>query len=63
LTDLQRSYEDSQSRADKQQTKLDRDIERLEARYDRQFSALNAVLASFKETAKRLDSTFNQKND
>lgn len=63
LTDLQKSYEDSQSRADKQQTKLDQDIERLEARYDRQFSALNAVLASFKETAKRLDSTFNQKND
>jgi len=63
LTDLQRSYEDSQSRAEKQQTKLDSDIERLEARYDRQFSALNAVLASFKETSKRLDSTFNQKKD
>ena len=63
LTDLQKSYEDNQSRADKQQTTLDQDIERLEARYDRQFSALNAVLASFKETAKRLDSTFNQKKD
>ena len=63
LADLQKSYADTQARTEKQQTKLDQDIERLEARYDRQFSALNAVLASFKETAKRLDSTFNQNKD
>lgn len=63
VADLQKSYEDSKARAEKMQTKLDEDIERLQARYERQFSALNAVLASFKETSKRLDSTFNQKQD
>jgi flagellar hook-associated protein 2 len=63
VPDLQKSYEDGKARAEKMQTKLDDDIERLQARYERQFSALNAVLASFKETSKRLDSTFNQKQD
>jgi flagellar hook-associated protein 2 len=63
VADLQKSYEDGKARAEKMQTKLDEDIERLQARYERQFSALNAVLASFKETSKRLDSTFNQKQD
>lgn len=59
LADVQQSYENKLSRIEKEQTKLDKQIESLSTRYERQFSALNAVLAEFKATSKRLDSTFN----
>lgn len=59
LADVQQSYENKIGRIEKEQSKLDKQIESLTARYERQFSALNAVLAEFKATSKRLDSTFN----
>lgn len=63
LADVQKSYENKLSRLQTEQTKLDKQIEAITARYERQFSALNAVLAEFKATSKRLDSTFNQNKD
>ena len=60
LADVEKSYENKLSRLQTEQTKLDKQIEAITARYERQFSALNAVLAEFKATSKRLDSTFNQ---
>ena len=63
LVDVEKSYENKLDRLETEQTKLDKQIEAITARYERQFSALNAVLAEFKATSKRLDSTFNRNND
>lgn len=63
LADVTKSYEGKLSRLETEQSKLDKQIEAITARYERQFSALNAVLAEFKATSKRLDSTFNQNKD
>lgn len=59
LADVEKSYNNKLNRLETEQTKLDKQIEAIAARYERQFSALNAVLAEFKATSKRLDSTFN----
>jgi len=63
LADVQRSYESKLTRLETQQTKLDKQIESITNRYERQFSALNAVLAEFKATQKRLENTFNNNKD
>lgn len=59
LANVEKSYESKLSRLETQQTKLDKQIEAISTRYERQFSSLNAVLAEFKATQKRLESTFN----
>jgi flagellar hook-associated protein 2 len=63
IADVEKSYQNKLSRIETEQTKLDKQIEAITARYERQFSALNAVLAEFKATSKRLDSTFNRNNN
>jgi flagellar hook-associated protein 2 len=63
VADVEKSYQNKLSRLETEQTKLDKQIEAITARYERQFSALNAVLAEFKATSKRLDSTFNRNNN
>ena len=63
IADVEKSYENKLDRLESEQTKLDKQIESISARYERQFSALNAVLAEFKATSKRLDSTFNRSNN
>jgi flagellar hook-associated protein 2 len=63
IADVEKSYQNKLSRIETEQTKLDKQIEAITARYERQFSALNAVLAEFKATSKRLDSTFNRDNN
>lgn len=56
-------YEEKIGRLDKKQAALDAYIERVRAQYDKQFTALNAVLASFKNTSAQLDKALNLKND
>jgi flagellar hook-associated protein 2 len=63
LADVTKAYEGKLSRLETEQSKFDKQIESITARYERQFSALNAVLAEFKATSKRLDSTFNRNNN
>ena len=63
VSQVESAYEGKLTRLATEQTKLDKQIESVSARYEKQFSALNAVLAEFKATSKRLDSTFNSKNN
>ena len=64
LADIDRSYQTTLATMTEKQTKLDRDIERLTARYERQFSAMDAILSRFKATSKSLESSldFNNKD-
>lgn len=55
-------YEAKLDRVAKKQSTLDTYIERLTAQYDKQFSALNSVLASFKDTQKQLERSLNLNN-
>lgn len=58
-----KGYEQVLARVDKKQAVLDAYIDRLTQQYDRQFSALNSVLASFKSTQSQLEKSLNLKND
>ena len=58
-----RGYEGKIERIDKKQAALDAYIERVRAQYDKQFSALNAVLASFKNTSVQLEKSLNLNNN
>jgi flagellar hook-associated protein 2 len=64
LADIDSSYQTTLAAVTEKQTKLDRDIERLTARYERQFSAMDAILSRFKATSKSLESSldFNNKD-
>lgn len=64
LADIDQSYQTTLETIAEKQSKLDRDIERLTARYERQFSAMDAILARFKATAQSLESSldFNNKD-
>ncbi len=57
------SYESKLEMVEAKQLKLDEYIERVSAQYERQFAALNAVLAGFKDTQERLKSSLNFNND
>ncbi len=57
------SYENKLEMVETKQLKLDEYIERVSAQYERQFAALNAVLAGFKATQERLKSSLNFNND
>lgn len=57
------SYESKLEIVETKQQKLDEYIERVSAQYERQFAALNAVLAEFKATSERLKSSLNFNNN
>jgi flagellar hook-associated protein 2 len=56
VTSMVTSYSNKVDKITTEQSKLDTDMEKLTERYDKQFSALNAVLANFKSTQQRLAS-------
>ena len=56
-------YEAKLDRVATKQTTLDAYIERLTAQYEKQFSALNSVLGSFKDTQKQLERSLNLNNN
>ena len=60
---MTQSYESKLEMVEAKQLKLDEYIERVSAQYERQFAALNAVLAGFKDTQERLKSSLNFNND
>jgi len=60
---MSKGYEGRIERIDKKQAALDAYIERVRAQYDKQFSALNAVLASFKNTSAQLEKSLNLNNN
>lgn len=53
-------FEQKKLRVETRQSELDKYIERLQAQYEKQYAALNSILAEFKSTSERLKSTFNQ---
>ena len=62
LSDIDNSYQTTLAAITEKQTKLDRDIERLTVRYERQFSAMDAILSRFKATSKSLESSLDFNN-
>jgi len=59
LPSMETSNGEQSSKIDKQQSKLHDDISKLTAQYEKQFTAMNAVLANFKSTQQRLASMLN----
>jgi len=53
-------FEQKKLRVETRQSELDKYIERLQSQYEKQYAALNSILAEFKSTSERLKSTFNQ---
>jgi len=62
IASMTTSYEDKSKKIADQQTKLDADMTKLSAQYEKQFSALNSVLANFKSTQTRLAAMLNTNN-
>jgi flagellar hook-associated protein 2 len=58
LESMSRGYDAGKTRVEKRQTDLDRYIERMREQYDKQFSALNATLARFKDAQSQLTRAF-----
>jgi flagellar hook-associated protein 2 len=56
---MSKSYQDKVDRLSVKQAALDAYIERLTANYEKQFTAMNSVLASFKNTQSQLTNTMN----
>jgi flagellar hook-associated protein 2 len=56
-------YEEKLTRIDKKQQALDSYILRITEQYDKQFSALNAALSSFKSTQSQLEKSLNLDNN
>ena len=59
---ISKSHQDKIDRLSKKQATLDAYVERLTANYERQFSAMNSILASFKSTQSQLTNTMNLKS-
>lgn len=59
LPAMSKSYQDKLSRADKKQESLDAYVARITASYEKQFSAMNSALASFKSTQSQLTNAMN----
>ena len=57
------AFEAKKERIETKQVNLDSYIERITAQYEKQFSALNGVLASFKDTQEQLQRSLNLNND
>lgn len=59
---MSKGYEEKLTRVDQKQQVLDRYIERIKEQYEKQFSALNAALSSFKSTQSQLERSLNFDN-
>lgn len=59
---ITQSYQSKLGVIETKQLKLDEYVERITAQYERQFAALNSVLAEFKATSERLKSSLNFNN-
>ena len=60
---MTKGFETRLSSVEKRQTNLDAYVERLTEQYDRQFTALNAALAAFKNTQSQLERSLNLNNN
>jgi flagellar hook-associated protein 2 len=63
VTAMSSSNSDSLKRIEKKQTELDLYVERITAQYEKQFTAMNSALASFKNTQSQLTRAFASSND
>jgi flagellar hook-associated protein 2 len=59
IPSISKSHQDKIDRLSKKQATLDADVERLTASYERQFAAMNSILASFKSTQSQLTNAMN----
>jgi len=62
IASMSTSYDDKVKKIGDQQTKLDAEMTKLSDQYEKQFSALNSVLANFKSTQNRLAAMLNNNN-
>lgn len=63
LSRISTGYEAKIIQVDKKQQALDSYIERIKEQYDKQFSALNAALSSFKSTRSQLEKSLDFNNN
>jgi flagellar hook-associated protein 2 len=63
VTAISASGNETLKRIEKKQTELDLYVERITAQYEKQFTAMNSALASFKNTQSQLTRAFDNKND
>jgi flagellar hook-associated protein 2 len=59
VSEMTAGYSEKLKRVEQKQTKFDQEMSRLQMQYERQFSALNSVLASFKDTQAQLEKSLN----
>ena len=60
---MSKGYEESSARLDRKQAALDSYVQRLTEQYEKQFSALDTVLASFKNTRTQLEKSLSVGNN
>lgn len=63
VTAMSASGNETLKRIEKKQTELDLYVERITAQYEKQFTAMNSALASFKNTQSQLTRAFASKSD
>ena len=63
LTKLSESWTTKQSAAEERQQKLEDAMDRLQAQYEKQYDALNSILAQMKNTQSQLESSLNLQKD
>jgi flagellar hook-associated protein 2 len=63
VTAISASGNETLKRIEKKQTELDLYVERITAQYEKQFTAMNSALASFKNTQSQLTRAFANKED
>jgi flagellar hook-associated protein 2 len=63
VTAISASGNETLKRIEKKQTELDLYVERITAQYEKQFTAMNSALASFKNTQSQLTRAFASKSD
>lgn len=63
VTAISTSGNETLKRIEKKQTELDLYVERITAQYEKQFTAMNSALASFKNTQSQLTRAFSSESD
>ena len=63
VSSMTRAFDEKLARVERKQSDLDAYVERMTAQYEKQFSALNSVLAAFKDTQNQLNRSLNLNND
>ena len=63
VTAISTSGNETLKRIEKKQTELDLYVERITAQYEKQFTAMNSALASFKSTQSQLTRAFSSESD